>query len=160
MGINRAFLLFQTVVNMERKPLSEWERHCLQTYVLNAVDDYFPVRRLGRRLINTGVLTGTSPNTVPHLVEAICKHGNLAYCMFRRLVKTLVSYELYLNLRSPPEVYRWVWICPCGEVLKKSEETYKDEDECLNNGYKRLPPYAHVCLESETIPDTCGMILV
>jgi hypothetical protein len=147
---------------MERKPVSDWEKHCLDTYILDAVDDYyFPVRRLSRTLKNTGVFTGTIPNTVPELVEAICANGNVAYCMFRRLVKTLVSYELYLNLRSPAELYRWIWVSPCGDgVVKKSQVTYKDEDECVKEGNKNLPPYVHVCLESEKIPGVCGIILV
>ena len=144
---------------MERKPLTSWQKHCLNTYILDGVDDYFPVNRISQTLKNTGVITCKLPSSLQELINAIDQHGNIAYCMFRRLVRNMVSYELYLLLRNPSEKYHWVWIDSEGMVVKKSIPTFKNEDLCLQHGHIKTPPHVHVAIESEQ-EDQRGIILV
>ena len=119
-----------------------------------------PVNRLSQIMRNRGLFCSQFPNTPSELVHAIEDEGNIAYCMFRSLVASMVSYEMSLCLRQEPELYRWVWLCPCGEILKRGSIAYKNEDDCLADGYINMPPYIHVCIESVPDKRECAIILV
>ena len=140
---------------MERIPLTRMQKRCLMTYV----NDDIPVNRISHIMRNKGILQ-IYPKTISQLIDAIIEEGNLAFALYRSLISTLGPYELSLCLRQEAELYRWVWVCPCGDILQKSERVFKNEDLCLQDGYKGKIPYVHVCLEIIQDRSKCATILV
>ena len=143
--------------NMERVPLNWMQKRCLKTYVHDA-GEYFPVNRISQIMKNRGILNGPLPVSLSDLVDTIHKEGNIAYAMFRSLVAKMASYEMSLCLHQESELYRWVWISPRGDIVKRSNELFKNEDACLNEGYIKAPSYVHVCLE--IVPDANKCIIL
>ena len=109
---------------------------------------------------NKGILQSARPTSFDELMAAIDREGNIAFALFRSLVADMVSYEMALCLRQEPELYRWVWVYLCGDILERSSNTFKSEEVCLKEGEKQKPPYVNVCLE--IVPDTsrCCLIVV
>lgn len=131
---------------MDRIPVTSWQQRLLHTYVTTC--DSLPVNRIGQTMKNVGVLQCSLPKSPAELVDAIIAHGNIAFVMLRRFLAMMDCYELSLNLRQERELFKWVWLSPGGKILQKSTDEYKNEDTCLEMGYKRKPAYVHVCLES------------
>ena len=135
---------------MDRLPVTSWQQRLLYTYVKTC--DSLPVNQIGQMMKNLGILPGLTPTTPTELCEAVITHGNVAFVMLRRLLPRVGCYELSLNLRQEREMFMWVWLCPCGDIFKKSTEQYKYEDECLKKGNKRKPAHVNLCLESIPCP--------
>ena len=51
-------------------------------------------------------------------MAGIDRERNIAFAMFRSLVADMVPYEMALCLRQELELYRLVWVCPCGDILE------------------------------------------
>ena len=93
---------------------------------------------------NTGILQGPLLTSFVELMPAIDQEGNITFAMFPSLVTDMISYEMSLYLHQEPELYRWVWVCPCGDILERSHNTFKSEEVCLKEGEKKKPPYVNV----------------
>lgn len=141
---------------MDRRPVTSLQRRLLHTYVETA--DSLPVHRIGQMLKNVGVLPCLLPTSTKELVDAIITHGNIAFIMLRKFLATTGFYEVSLNLRQEKELFIWIWVCPCGDIIKKGTKRYKNEDDCLKQGYKNKPEYVNVCIES--IPHTSSSCII
>jgi len=143
---------------MDRRPVTSWQQRLLHMYVETC--ESLPVQRIGQTMKNVGLLQCLLPKTPAELVDAVITHGNIAFVMLRRFLATMGHYELSVNLRQERELFYWIWLCPCGDILKKSAESFQNEDTCLKQGYKKKPDYVHVCIESVPCKSGTCIILV
>ena len=141
-------------------PLRPVQKRCLDTYMREKQLPNFPVKQISQVMRNKGLFLGLYPETVSDIIHAIHQEGCITYWMFRSYIATNYYYQLSLCLRHEAELYRWVWLGHGGEILKKSDKTFKNEEACLSAGYIKVPHHCHVCIESEAEPNRCPIILV